>query len=152
MLRSHRPDRLASIGADLLTRPSSPETGVAALLVPLIFRGHSLGVLVALDSLGRSGGFTEEDERVLDSFAASAATAVATAQSVAEDRMRDSIEAAERERGRWARELHDEALQSMAGLRVMLSSARRGGTAPKPTGCSPRRSSRLTPRSPRCAG
>jgi len=127
VLKSRRPDRLSRIGPDLLSRPSNPDAGVAALLVPLIFRGHSLGVLVALDSLGRSGGFTEEDERVLDSFAASAATAVATAQSVAEDRMRDSIEATERERGRWARELHDEALQSMAGLRVMLSTARRGG-------------------------
>jgi signal transduction histidine kinase len=127
VLRTGRPDRLSSIGADLLARPSSPEAGVAALLVPLIFRGHSLGVLAALDSLGRSRGFTEEDERVLDSFAASAATAVATAQSVAEDRMRDSIEAAEHERGRWARELHDEALQSMAGLRVMLSGMRRAG-------------------------
>jgi signal transduction histidine kinase len=51
---------------------------------------------------------------------------VATAQSVAEDRTRDSIAAAERERGRWARELHDESLQSMAGLRVLLSAARRG--------------------------
>jgi signal transduction histidine kinase len=127
VLKSRRPERLSRIGADLLSRPSSPEADVAALLVPLTFRGRSLGVLVGLDSLGRSGGFTEEDERVLDSFAASAATAVATAQSVAEDRMRDSIEAAERERGRWARELHDEALQSMAGLRVMLSSVRRGG-------------------------
>jgi signal transduction histidine kinase len=127
VMKSRRPDRLSSIGADLLSRPSNPDDGVASLLVPLIFRGHPLGVLVGLDSLGRSKGFTEEDERVLDSFAASAATAVATAQSVAEDRMRDSIEAAERERGRWARELHDEALQSMAGLRVMLSTARRGG-------------------------
>lgn len=127
VLRTGRPDRLSSIGADLFARPNSPEVGVAALLVPLIFRGHSLGVLAALDSLGRSRSFAEEDERVLDSFAASAATAVATAQSVAHDRMRDSIEAAEHERGRWARELHDEALQSMGGLRVMLSGMRRAG-------------------------
>ena len=127
VLRTGRPDRLSSIGADLFARPNSPEVGVATLLVPLIFRGHSLGVLAALDSLGRSRSFAEEDERVLDSFAASAATAVATAQSVAHDRMRDSIEAAEHERGRWARELHDEALQSMGGLRVMLSGMRRAG-------------------------
>lgn len=126
-LKSRRANRLANLGPNLLSRPSKQGAGVAALLVPLIFRGHSLGVLVALDSLGRSMGFTDDDERVLGSFAASAATAVATAQSVAEDRMRDSIEAAERERGRWARELHDEALQSMAGLRVLLSTARRGG-------------------------
>jgi len=48
-----------------------------------------------------------------------------TAQSVAEDRTRESIAATERERGRWARELHDESLQSLAGLRVLLSAARR---------------------------
>jgi signal transduction histidine kinase len=47
------------------------------------------------------------------------------AQSVAEDRTRSSIAAAERERARWARELHDESLQSLAGLRVLLSRARR---------------------------
>jgi signal transduction histidine kinase len=124
-LESRRPSRLPSLGRDLLSRPSSPDDGVASLMAPLIFRGRSLGVLVALDPLGRDSGFTDEDERVLDSFAASAATAVATAQSVAEERMRGSIESAERERGRWARELHDEALQSMAGLRVLLSTARR---------------------------
>jgi signal transduction histidine kinase len=108
-----------------MARPGSPDTGVAALLVPLIFRGQALGTLVALDPLGRDTGFTDEDEQVLLSFATSAAIAVATAQSVAEDRTRDSIAAAERERGRWARELHDESLQSMAGLRVLLSAARR---------------------------
>jgi signal transduction histidine kinase len=80
---------------------------------------------VALDPLGRDAGFSDEDEDVLLSFAASAATAVATAQSVAEDRTREAIATTERERGRWARELHDESLQSLAGLRVLLSAARR---------------------------
>ncbi len=127
VLRSHRPNRLPSIDPDLLSRPGSPGAGVAALLAPMIFHGHSLGVLVALDPPGRNKGFTDENEQVLYTFGASAANAVATAQSVAEDRMRNSIETAERERGRWARELHDEALQSMAGLRVLLSAARRGG-------------------------
>lgn len=125
-LRSRRSSRLVGVGPDLLAGPSSAERGVSALLVPLVFHGQALGVLVALDALGRDVGFTEEDEHSLDAFAASAATAVATAQSVAEDRLRDSIEATERERGRWARELHDESLQSMASLRMMLSTARRG--------------------------
>ena len=84
----------------------------------------ALGVLAAFDR-GRREEFTAEDEHLLESFAASAATAVATAQNVAAQGLRRSIEASERERQRWARELHDETLQSLAGLKVMLSAARR---------------------------
>ena len=73
-----------------------------------------------------SSGFDREDERLLGAFAASAATAVATGRQVEEQRLRQSIEASEQERRRWARELHDETLQSLAGLRVGLSSAMRG--------------------------
>jgi signal transduction histidine kinase len=125
VLEARQPRRVNDLGPSLMAGPASPSSGVAALLVPLVFRGQALGTLVALDPLGRDIGFTDEDEEILLSFAASAAIAVATAQSVAEDRTRDSIAAAERERGRWARELHDESLQSMAGVRVLLSAARR---------------------------
>jgi signal transduction histidine kinase len=52
---------------------------------------------------------------------------VATAQSVAEERLRHSIASAEQERRRWARELHDETLQGLGGLQVLLSSAVRRG-------------------------
>ena len=125
VFEAQAPRRIHDLDQSLMARPGSQGAGVTSLLVPLVFRGHALGTLVALDPLGRDTGFSDEDEQVLLSFAASAATAVATAQSVAEDRMRNSIAATERERGRWARELHDEALQSMAGLRVLLSAARR---------------------------
>jgi signal transduction histidine kinase len=119
------PRRVQDLDPSLMARPSSRELGVAALLAPLLHRGQALGVLLAVDPLGREAGFSADDEDVLLSFAASAATAVATAQSVAEGRVRESIAATERERGRWARELHDESLQSLAGLRVLLSAARR---------------------------
>ena len=125
VLEARAPQRVHDLDPSLMARPGNQDMGVTALLVPLIFRGQALGVLVALDPLGRDTGFSDEDEAVLVSFAASAATAVSTAQSVAEDRTRDSIAATERERGRWARELHDESLQSLAGLRVLLSAARR---------------------------
>ena len=125
VLEARAPQRVHDLDPSLMARPGNQDIGVTALLVPLLFRGQALGVLVALDPLGRDSGFSDEDEGVLVSFAASAATAVATAQSVAEDRTRDSIAAAERERGRWARELHDESLQALAGLRVLLSAARR---------------------------
>ena len=71
----------------------------------------------------RGPQFGSEDELLLQGFAASAATAVHTAQSVTEERLRQSLAAAEQERGRWARELHDETLQGLGALRVMLSSA-----------------------------
>jgi signal transduction histidine kinase len=98
----------------------------AAILVPLTFRGVSSGVLVALDRLADGPGFGLEDERLLRSFAASAATAVATAKSVEADRLRHSLEAAEQERKRWARELHDETLQALGGLRMLHSTGLRG--------------------------
>lgn len=99
----------------------------AAILVPLTFRGASSGVLVALDRLADGPEFGAEDERLLRSFAASAATAVATAKSVEAERLRHSLEAAEQERKRWARELHDETLQAFGGLRMLNSAALRGG-------------------------
>jgi signal transduction histidine kinase len=126
VLEERRPRRVHDLHPALMARPEDQGAGVTALLAPLLYRGRALGVLVALDPLSRTTGFSDEDEGVLLSFAASAATAVATAQSVAEDRTRETIAVTERERGRWARELHDESLQSLAGLRVLLSAARRG--------------------------
>jgi signal transduction histidine kinase len=123
------PRRVQDLDPSLMARPASHEPGVTALLAPLLHRGQALGVLLAADPGGSEAGFGANEEDVLLSFSASAATAVATARSVAEARARESIAATERERGRWARELHDESLQSLAGLRVLLSAARRGDPA-----------------------
>ena len=92
-------------------------------LVPLVYRGQSLGVLAAFDRLDGDGAFTRDDEQLLEAFAAQAATAVATAKSVEADRRRRSLAATEAERHRWARELHDETLQALGGMKVLLSSA-----------------------------
>jgi signal transduction histidine kinase len=95
------------------------------LVVPLVFRGQTHGVLLALDRLQDGPAFSKEDERLLEAFAASAATAVVMAQSVAAERQSQRLAAAEGERQRWARELHDETLQSMSALRIGLSAAAR---------------------------
>lgn len=95
----------------------------AALVVPLLFRGRAVGTLVALDRETGGVEFDHEDLRLLQAFAASAATAVATAQTVESDRLRQQVESAERERQRWARELHDEALQGLAAIRISLATA-----------------------------
>jgi len=127
-MQTRRAARMANIGDQLHFAMAKDVDVRAGLFVPLLFRGEGLGVLNAFDRRD-DAEFSNEDQRLLEGFAASAATAVATAQSVAEHRLHDSLEATERERGRWARELHDEALQSMAGLRVVLSNARRGDPA-----------------------
>ena len=127
VLRSQRSERLTDARSALhISQELLGLEADTALLVPLAFRGRSVGVLAAFDHLGDAAGFDREDERLLGAFAASAATAVATGKSVEEQRLRESIEASGQERRRWARELHDETLQSLAGLRVGLSAARRG--------------------------
>jgi len=48
---------------------------------------------------------------------------VATAQTVEAERLRQRVESAERERERWARELHDDTLQNLAAIRIQLATA-----------------------------
>ena len=96
------------------------ETG---MLVPLVYRQNALGMLAAFDSMTGDGQFDSAQESLLVTFAASAATAVATAKTVERERLHDSLAAAESERRRWARELHDDTLQGLASLSVLLASA-----------------------------
>lgn len=97
-----------------------------ALVVPLLFRGRAVGTLVALDREAGGIEFDQEDLRLLQSFATSAATAVATAQTVESERLQQQVESAEKERERWARELHDDALQGLAAIRITLATALQG--------------------------
>jgi signal transduction histidine kinase len=128
VLEQRQPERITDVAARLRIAPS--EFGVSdaqtALLVPMVYRGEAMGVLAAFDRGADGSVFGEDDEQMLRTFAASAATAVAMAQSVQADRLRSSQAAADAERRRWARELHDETLQGLGGLRLLLSSARRG--------------------------
>jgi signal transduction histidine kinase len=94
------------------------------LLVPLAFRTEAPGVLVALDPL-HGAEFTADDERLLTSFAVSAASAVVTARSLTLEQLRGREAATEDERRRFTRELHDETLQGLGALRLALSAARR---------------------------
>src|SRR4051794_35643341 len=127
VLESHTVQRIADVGAHL--RISATRLGVTgahtALLAPLVYRGRGLGVLAAFDRGADAEGFSADDEATLRAFAASGATAVALAQTVQHERLRHSLDAAEAERRRWARELHDETLQGLGGLRVLLTSALR---------------------------
>jgi signal transduction histidine kinase len=119
VLLSAAPRRLGAESDPAQLEQLAPEAK-AAILVPLVFRGEPLGVLAGINGAGERA-FEEEDEQLLMSVAASAATAVATARSVAAARLRLSVEAADQARARWARELHDETLQGLTGVRMVLS-------------------------------
>ena len=131
VLRRGRSERIADVEerfgvADEPLGVPGAETG---LLVPLRYRGRSLGVLCAFDRLDQDPQFGDREEELLLLFATSAATAVTTARSVEAERLQHSLRSAERERTRWARELHDETLQGLAALRVLLQGGLRSGGA-----------------------
>ena len=127
VLRQGRPERISDVSDRL--RISPDRLGVpdarTALLVPMLHRGDSVGVLAAFDHRQDGGDFSADDEQLLRSFASSAASAVTIRRSVEADRLRSAITAADAERRRWARELHDQTLQALGGLRVLLASAQR---------------------------
>jgi len=129
VLERGRPERIADVSARLRITPS--ELGVpdahTALLVPMSLRGSGVGVLAAFDRGEHGAAFTEADEQLLQAFGATAANAVALARSVEADRLRSSMAAADAERGRWSRELHDDTLQVFGGLRMLLSGTLRRG-------------------------
>jgi signal transduction histidine kinase len=131
VLQRGRPERIADVWSQLQIGPD--RLGVpharTALLVPMLHRGAGVGVLAAFDH-GRDGGaFSAEDEQLLRTFASSAANAVAIHRSVEADRLRSAVSASDAERRRWARELHDQTLQALGGLRVLLASAQRRNEA-----------------------
>lgn len=105
--------------------------GRATLVAPLELRDRPGGLLVAVGGPG-DDEFDRNDERVFGSFAANAAITIVTVQSVEAEKLQLSLAASERERHRWARELHDETLQELGALRVLLeSSAGEGGLPPE---------------------
>jgi signal transduction histidine kinase len=93
----------------------------AGLVVPMLFRSRGYGVLIALDRTEQGPAFSAHDQRMLEAFATSAATAIATAVSVQAERAAQRLMAAEHERARWARELHDETLQNLAALQIAIA-------------------------------
>ena len=93
----------------------------AALVEPLSMEGHGGGLVIALRA---GGGFRGPDREALAAFAASVAQRLAAERSVEIERLRYGMEARERERTRWAREIHDETVQGLGALRLRLADAR----------------------------
>lgn len=93
----------------------------AALVEPLQMEGQGGGLVIALR---RDAGFRNPDRDALRAFAASVAQRLQAERSVEIERLRYGMEARERERTRWAREIHDETVQGLGALRLRLANAR----------------------------
>ncbi len=151
VLEARAPRRVHDLDPSLMARPGSQEAGVTALLVPLLFRGQALGVLVALDPLGRDAGFSDEDEQVLRLLCRQRRDrggdrAVGRRRTHPRKHRRDRARA--RPLGaRAARRVAAEPRRA-AGAALRRAAQRPGGES---SGCSTRGSSRSTARSPRCA-
>jgi signal transduction histidine kinase len=113
-----------------LSRPRGPEAAWlhefglearAALIEPFNMEGQGGGLAIALRT---DGSFRGPDQQALSAFAASVSQRLAAERSVEIERLRYGMEARERERTRWAREIHDESIQGIGALRLQLANAR----------------------------
>jgi signal transduction histidine kinase len=90
------------------------------LWVPLIARGHTIGLLAAHDKLLPDARFTDNDLRLAETFATRASVAVDLSERVQRDAFRRVVAAQELERRRLARELHDETGQALTSILLGL--------------------------------
>jgi signal transduction histidine kinase len=93
----------------------------SVLIEPFSMEGQGGGLAIALR---RDGSFRKPDREALAAFADSVATRLVAERSVEIERLRYGMEARERERTRWAREIHDESIQGIGALRMRLANAR----------------------------
>ena len=97
--------------------------GGSGIIVPLQARGADVGVLAVFEHLDPDHPFTTDDVLALESFGTSAAMRIFAARALEDEKVSLSIASSERERRRWARELHDETLQELGALNVMQTAA-----------------------------
>ena len=94
----------------------------AGLWAPLVVRGESIGVLMALDRRGDDPRFTDVDLRLVQRFASRAAVAVDLSRRVARTTVQRIVDGQEQERRRLSRELHDETGQALTSILLGLKS------------------------------
>ena len=94
----------------------------SGLWAPLVIRGESIGVLMALDKREPDPRFSDADLRLGQRFAARAAVAVDLSQRVARATVQRIVGGQEQERRRLSRELHDETGQALTSILLGLKS------------------------------
>jgi len=120
LIRHSAPLRLAKVSEHPRSQgfpPGHPYMD-AFLGVPIQIRGEIFGNIYLTEKAGTSP-FDELDEAMLVTLADWAAVAIDNAKVHERDRLRRTIEASERERKRWAMNLHDQTLQDLGALKVM---------------------------------
>jgi signal transduction histidine kinase len=130
VLERGRSERVDSVLEDPeIDQQAARRLGVhSAIFVPLIVRGHAIGVVIAHDRSGPSPSFTDDDLRLAETLAQRAAVAVDLSERVGRDALRRVVDAQELERKRLARELHDETGQALTSILLGLKPLEQSAT------------------------
>lgn len=126
LIEDPRPIRLHDVGAhpESYGFPPHHPPMRSFLGTPIRIRGESWGNLYLTEKAG-GGDFDDDDVETIEVLAEWAAIAIDNARRVEAERLHATIAAAEHERRRWARELHDETLQGLGALKLGLTAALR---------------------------
>jgi signal transduction histidine kinase len=102
--------------------------GQTALVQPLGIEGPGGGMMLAIRA---DSGLRRGDESAFAAVASSLTQQLMAERTAETERLRYGAQARERERERWARELHDETVQGLGVLRMQLANARDSGDPEK---------------------